>query len=66
MPAAQAAIAACHAEELAEAIRALVAAKDEKDKHGETERYRVMKEGGWKQARAVLTRLDGRPTEKDA
>jgi hypothetical protein len=63
---AQAALAACHAEELAESLRTLVYAKEEKEKHGESEHYRVMKEHGWNQARAVLARLDGKPIEKDA
>lgn len=60
---AQVAVDACGVGELVEALRTLVAAKDEKQQHGETEQYRKMKGRGWSQARAVLAKLFGKPME---
>lgn len=39
------------------ALSALVAAKDEKDAHGDTPRYRELKAGAWDRAREVLAEI---------
>jgi hypothetical protein len=43
-------------EKLRAALARLVEAKDEKDRNGDTARYRTLKAGAWEGARAVLER----------
>lgn len=58
---AQAALVACHAEEMWEAIQILVYAKDMRERDGDTPAYRAKKEEGWSRARALLVQLSGQP-----
>jgi hypothetical protein len=58
---AQAALDACGAEEMREALELLCEAKDLKETYGDCAAYREVKERGWAKARAVLARLD-KPT----
>lgn len=55
---AQAALAACHAEEMREVLELLVNAKDMKVRSGDTPAYRAKKEEGWSRAKAVLAKLE--------
>ncbi len=57
---AQAALDACHAEEVREALSLLCEAKALKESNGDFPAYREVKEMGWAKAHAVLAKLDGR------
>ena len=59
--AAQAALDACHADEMRQVLELLVYAKEMKERSGDTPAYRAKKEEGWKRARTILAKLDGQP-----
>ncbi len=52
--------------EMRKALARLLAAKDEKDLHGETDRYRALKDGAWGDARAALAKADGQRADRTA
>ena len=54
---AQAALAACHAEEMLGTLRLLMDAKHEKDRYGKTPHYEALKAEGWKAAEDLLAKL---------
>lgn len=55
---AQAALDACHAEEMRQVIELLVYAKDMKERSGDTPAYQAKKAEGWSRARSLLSKLE--------